>query len=434
MSFLSFIQNSSVKYAALSMQKSLYNELNIDILTNDFQKIPNPDKKYMLYAHIPFCHTFCPYCSFHKYAYDEEAAKKYFASLRLEMTAMKDAGYDFGSMYVGGGTTLINEDELIKTLEHAKNLFNIKDISAETDPNHIAAENLTRFKGLIDRLSIGVQSFNDDILKKVARYDKFGSSKELQEKLSAAIGILPVTSLDLIFNFPFQTKELLLNDITIAKSLDPEQITFYPLMKSNLTKDKIAASLGVSNNDFEREFYELICAEFKEYCPNNAWSFSKNSLSLKDEYVSSNHEYVGVGSGAFSFLDGELVINAFNLDDYSERINAKASATIAKCKFKYKERLKYLFLTELFDGKIDVDKFNAACGANLKTALFKEILLLKLTNAIKINGNFIELTEFGRYIFVVLMKEFYIGMDTVRAVFRDEAKLKKSKKLRVMAS
>ncbi|HDX6326515.1 TPA: coproporphyrinogen III oxidase family protein, partial [Campylobacter fetus subsp. venerealis] len=296
----------------------------------------------------------------------------------------------------------------------------------------IHTNNLKCFSGLIDRLSIGVQSFNDEILKKVARYSKFGSKDLLIEKLSKAVGILPITSIDLIFNFPFQTKDELLYDIQTATAIDSEQVTFYPLMKSNITKDKIAASLGHSSKDNEREFYEIICSKFKNYYQNNAWSFSKQSSNLKDEYVGTGNQYVGVGSGAFSFLNGELLINAFNLDEYSERVNAYRSAIIAKCKFKKRDKIRYLFLTQLFDGKINIDKFNRENEVNLKLDLYLEITLLKTTNAIKIIDKEIILTDFGRYLCVVLMKEFYIGMDKVRATFRDDAKIKYKKRLRIM--
>ena len=103
------------------------------------------------------------------------------------MRQIKEAGFDFSSLYVGGGTTLINEPELEKTLKLAKDLFSIEDVSAESDPNHISPESLSRFDGLIDRLSVGVQSFDDETLKRVGRYEKFGSAKETKRKLEQAI-------------------------------------------------------------------------------------------------------------------------------------------------------------------------------------------------------------------------------------------------------
>ncbi|NLK65868.1 MAG: coproporphyrinogen III oxidase family protein [Campylobacteraceae bacterium] len=430
---LNFAQKKAVAYAETKMQKTLSNSLNIDIIDTEIKKIPNPNKTYMLYAHIPFCHVFCPYCSFHKYKYDEKLCKEYFANLRQEMRQIKEAGYDFSNMYVGGGTTLIDEPELLETLKLAKELFSIKEISCESDPEHISNESLEMFKGYIDRLSIGVQSFDDEILKKVGRYNKFGSQQELIEKLSNAIKILPNISIDLIFNFPFQTKEQLLTDIRIAQELKPQQITFYPLMKSPLTRDAIAKSLGVSDEDRELEFYKIITEEFKDCTQNNAWAFSKNSsTTLVDEYVCSNSDYVGIGSGAFSFLDGRLMINAFNLKEYEEKIKAGKSPVIGTCDFGRKETLQYVFLTKLFDGELDIAGFNRENSANIKKDLRVELLLLKLVKAIYEENGKIKPTEFGSYLSVVLMKEFYTGMDKVRAAFRDDAKIKSTKKLKVM--
>ena len=425
MIFKNIVENFAVNYAHNSIQRSLYNEFNIDILTTTYTKTPKKDKKYMLYAHVPFCHTFCPYCSFHKYHYEQELAKIYFENLREEMRQVKEAGFDFDSLYVGGGTTLINEPELEKTLKLAKDLFSIDEISAESDPNHISPESLARFDGLIDRLSVGVQSFDDETLKRVGRYEKFGSAKEIKRKLELALGKIPVISLDLIFNLPNQTKEQLINDINTAKSIYPQQITFYPLMKSELTRENIARSLGVSNVDNEREFYEIITEEFSKsnYKQSNAWAFSnEKSADLRDEYVGSNLEYLGVGSGAFSFLNGELVINAFNLLEYGKRIKNRQSPVIAKCGFSEKERLKYTFLTRLFDGGVDIKRYNDENNTNINKALFMELSLLKLVNAIYEENGIIKPTFFGKYICIVLMRDFYAGMDKVRAIFKDDAR------------
>lgn len=100
--------------------------------------LPQEGHQYMLYAHVPFCHTLCTYCTFHRFLFKEWKAREYFQNLRKEMEYVKALGYDFTAMYVGGGTTTILEDELVKTLELAKKLFpSIKEISCETDPQVI---------------------------------------------------------------------------------------------------------------------------------------------------------------------------------------------------------------------------------------------------------------------------------------------------------
>lgn len=438
--FATFIQSLATRYASHSMQRVLKRSFKVRL--QDSEILPN-GKPTMLYIHIPFCHTLCPYCSFHKYIYDDGLARAYFEALREELKIIKQKGFDFRTLVVGGGTTLINEDELLKTLDLCKNLFDIQEISCESDPTHIAPAQLERFSGLITRLSCGVQSFDDEILRKIGRYEKFGSSAQLQEKLTKAQGILPTLSIDLIFNFPNQTREQLLRDLAIAKSLGTEQITTYPLMRSALTRSKIQSALGVALSDNEREFYELICAEFSGWKRNNAWGFGKidsnakikgdTQSNLSDEYVSSNHQYLGAGSGAFSFINGRLFINTFNLKDYCEAIAHKRNANMANAEFSRRDILRYVFLCELFEGRLNVREFNANMQCNLEWDLALELAGLRVSGAIvnatnSAGDRILQCTDFGHYVCVVLMKEFYAGMDLVRATFRDEARLENAQK------
>ncbi|MBN2964031.1 coproporphyrinogen III oxidase family protein [Sulfurospirillum sp. T05] len=422
---LNFVQSSTVFWAEKIMRKSLANHLVITPVKEEIKRKAKPGHTYMLYIHIPFCHTFCSYCSFHKFYYNEEKALQYFSFVRHELRKVKEQGYDFETLYVGGGTTLINEPELIKTLEYAKSLFNIKEVSCESDPNHLAPNSLRRFRGLIDRLSIGVQSFDDTLLKRIGRYEKFGSGAQIQEKLLKMAGILPTTSIDLIFNFPGQTEEQLLRDVITAQALDIDQITTYPLMQSNLMKKSISKAFDGQKSDNEHRFYELIRGAMNQYRPVNGWAFSRQEEKLSDEYVGSHSEYVGVGSGSFSFLEGTLYVNAFDLDQYMDKVANEESAVIASCAFTPKQRVQYQFMTSLFDGMVDIAQFNQMLKTNVERVMGKEITMLKLAGAIEISDGVIVPTEFGSYVSLVLMREFYAGMDGVRAMFRSQPKVDK---------
>ena len=90
---------------------------------------PVPGKNYMLYVHIPFCERLCPYCSFNRFPYNKERAERYFKHLRTEMKIVAERGYDFQSLYVGGGTPTVHLEELIKTINLAKDLCSIKEVS-----------------------------------------------------------------------------------------------------------------------------------------------------------------------------------------------------------------------------------------------------------------------------------------------------------------
>ena len=122
---------------------------------------PKPGKRYMLYMHIPFCERLCPYCSFNRFPFEEGKARKYFANLRAEMDMVARLGYDFDSLYVGGGTPTILIDELVKTIGKARDMFSIVDVSSETNPNHLLPEYVEKLDGVVQRLSVGVQSFDD---------------------------------------------------------------------------------------------------------------------------------------------------------------------------------------------------------------------------------------------------------------------------------
>lgn len=414
------IENSTIYSAKKIIKNSMNSYLTIKDIDYEVKRDVDKNKPYLLYMHIPFCETFCPYCSFHKFKYDEETAKRYFISLRKEMRKVKEEGFKFDSLYVGGGTTLIHEDELLKTLKLAKELFNIEDISCESDPNHISPDTIKKFQGLIKRLSIGVQSFDDGVLKKVARYDKFGSAKQIQEKISAIKGMIPMINIDLIFNFPGQSEEMLLKDLKCAKNLGVEQVTTYPLMSTDLTLTSITKAFEEKHNTKEHHFYKIIQEQFTNYSLSNAWSFSKEVSDMSDEYLAKHNEYVGIGSGAFSFLDGNLYVNAYDLNEYAQLISKQPHAIIASSSFKPKQRIQYQFLTWLFNGAIEIEDFDETFDCNLTKVLKQEIYMLKTAHAIKIEDGKIQPTEFGKYLSLIMMKEFYSGMDMVRAMFKQK--------------
>ena len=123
----------------------------------DLKRLPAPQAShtYTLYAHVPFCERLCPYCSFNRFLYQEHRSRAYFQSLRKEMHMVADLGYDFTSLYIGGGTPTILVDELAQTIDLARSLFpGIQEVSAETSPNHISDEMISVLKNRVQRLSV----------------------------------------------------------------------------------------------------------------------------------------------------------------------------------------------------------------------------------------------------------------------------------------
>jgi len=417
----SFLNQSVITYGTNKLRKGMHTNLKIEHLKEpevfDFDK----NRNYFLYIHVPFCNEFCTFCSFHKFKYKNSTCKEYFGLLRRELKIAKDKGFSFDTLYVGGGTPLIDSDELLKTLEFAKELFDIKEISCESSPNHIAPKVIEKFRGVVDRLSIGIQTFDDEILKKIGRFDRYGASEVLQQRVSEIVGILPIVSLDLIFNMPNQNRDTLLRDLRIAKSLNVEQITTYPLMQSNLLNQSVFESYKTISQSKEFEFYKLIKRELKNYSMSNAWSFSKNKTSLSDEYTVNRSEYIGIGSGAFSYINNQLFVNAYDLKRHKNLVESGVNSIVAKTsKFTLKRSTEYHFLLALFGGRIDIGKFNETFKVSLMDNLSFEIFALKLCGAIEIKNETIFPTHFGEFLSLVLMKEFYMGMDRVRQTLRDD--------------
>lgn len=404
------------------MQYYIDRYLNCDPVVLDRPPEPQPGHQYLLYAHIPFCKTLCSYCTFHRFLFKEHKAREYFVNLRKEMDYVKALGYDFTSMYIGGGTTTILEDELIRTIEHARTLFpGIKEVSCETDPLQIATPTFRNLKGLVDRMSIGVQSFNDDILKMTERYDKFGSGALIYERLQEALELFPTTNVDMIFGFRGQDLEMLQRDMDLLVELNPRQITTYPLMVTSQTRKSVKQTIAAKGIELADQYAVIMNTLGNHYRQLTSWTFGRTHDEGFDEYVVDHDEYLGVGSGAFSFLGSSLYVNTFSLRRYNERIKEGKTGVERRRQFDKHAVLQYRLLLGLFSARLSRKYFREVHGVDLDKALFKEMLGLRITGAIKDNpedpDNLI-VTDAGKFLGLVMMKAFYSGMDNVRAELR----------------
>ncbi|BCV34746.1 coproporphyrinogen III oxidase family protein [Shewanella indica] len=408
------------------MQYYVDKNLRLDTISADVMPAPVEGKKYMLYAHIPFCHTLCSYCTFHRFLFKEDKARAYFVALRKEMDMVKQLGYDFESMYIGGGTTTVLEDELARTIEYAKTLFpSIKEVSCESDPQHLDSPDFKQLKGLVDRMSIGVQSFNDDILKMTDRLEKFGTGQQTFDKIMAAKELFPIINVDLIFGFRGQTDEVIQHDLDMASRLDPRQITTYPLMITHQTRKSVKGKLAAPQADMANQYRMILNTLNGQYNQLSAWAFGKANDEGFDEYVIDYDEYLGVGSGSFSFLNDTLHVNTFSLRKYQERIASGKMGVEQQKQYSKKDVMQYRFLLGMFSGRLSRKYFRDTFGVNLDTALFKEMSSMKLIGAIKNdpkNPDELIITDNGKMMGLLMMKEFYSGMDNVRAQLRKPLK------------
>lgn len=430
---------------------------------------PAPDKKYMLYMHVPFCERLCPYCSFNRFPFTPERAVPYFKNMRQEMHMLKNLGYDFESVYIGGGTPTIMIDQLCETIDEARNLFpSIKEVSSETNPNHLIPEYVEKLTGRVQRLSVGVQSFNNGLLKQMDRFQKYGSGTEILERIQYASPYFVSMNADMIFNFPAQTPDILISDIESVVKSGASQATFYPLMASPSVEKSLANTVGKVDYRREKQFYDIICTLLTEgvHAPfefGSAWTFNRkqtagsgnnnanssngnggngigssvngvnnNSSSASnaigagtnnanstramiDEYVVNYEEYPAIGSGGITYLDGKLYVNTFSVNDYNKAIEQGTMSIMGQTTFSLRDRMRYRFMMQLFGLRLDKKAFKRDFGTSVEAGLPAEMAFMCANGAFATNTESeLTLTSKGRYLTVAMMRQFFIGVNGLR--------------------
>ncbi|MFC1982847.1 coproporphyrinogen III oxidase family protein [Chloroflexota bacterium] len=371
------------------------------------------DGEISLYIHIPFCKTLCPFCCFNRYLFKEDRARQYFKNLRKELDFYIQRGFKFSDFYFGGGTPTILMDELNGFIDYLRENFEVKQLSLETTPREINQENIKLLKSAgINRLSIGVQSFNDDILRAMGRV--FCTGEEAKEILSRAEGEFDTLNVDFIFNFPGQSIEQFEADVEAFKSLGIDQATFYPLMPSPHKKDAMERKFNRLDISREKKFYDVILKElyFGGYKASTAWCFSKGDRMI-DEYIIDFDDYIGIGSGSVSIVNGNFYVNSFSLEKYDELIASNKLPTVGWRKLSETEHLRYYLLTKLFGLEVDKSKFVQRFNAKIERKLRKELLFLRLFNIVQ-GKEKIQVTPKGMYPVSTMMREFFASLNSLR--------------------
>jgi coproporphyrinogen III oxidase-like Fe-S oxidoreductase len=377
---------------------------------------PTPEKSLSLYLHVPFCIRLCPYCSFCRYVFQEDLARAYFERLHVEMEIAARLGYRFHSLYIGGGTPTLLADELARLIDHAGTLFDLQEVSTETNPNHLVPAVLDVLEGRVKRLSVGVQSFNDDLLRQMQRFEVYGSGREAMAYLEAGAERFDTLNVDLIFNLPAQTPEMLAADVAQLIESRANQVSFYPLMASPSVQYSLEQSVGIVDYSREETYYRQIASLLDgTFTQVSGWTFNRGENRLIDEYILGDVEYVGLGTGTFSYLGGTLYANTFSLPTYISRLDRGQMSVVACQRFSRHDQLRYAFMTDMFSLRLDKQAFEERAGASLDSGLWPEMTFLRLAGAFeKDTPQELVLSARGRYLLVAMMREFFIGVNTLR--------------------
>lgn len=382
---------------------------------------PDVDRHYLLYLHIPFCVVLCPFCSFHRVEFQQDRAEQYFRALQKEIRIATDTGYRFDEMYIGGGTPTVLPDELMATVRLVRDIHPMSRVSVETNPDDLDDDKLPQLHDVgVSRLSVGVQSFDDKLLKEMQRYDKYGSGDEIRRRLNRVQGTFETLNVDMIFNFPHQTEESLRNDLKIlTDDVNADQVSYYPLMATHNTQRSMLRTMGTVDFHRERRMYQQIVQHMSAagYTRSSAWCFSRDS-NMIDEYITDRHEYLGLGSGAFSYLNGNFFASTFSINHYLRLIDAGQTSIVRMRAMSHLEQMRYYLLIRMFSGSLDLEAAERKFDGGFRRGTRRDLIALRMLGAIRSRGGQLELTDRGYYIWVIMMREFFTGVNKLREEMR----------------
>ena len=276
-----------------------------------------------LYIHIPFCIRKCKYCDFTSFTGCEGKFKEYIEKICFEMQEYK--GEEIDTVFIGGGTpSLLDSNELKKLICCINDTFVLQEnaeFTMESNPKTLTYEKLLEIKSMgVNRLSIGVQSFNDEELKIIGRIHN-SEDAEAAVLMAKKAGFSDI-NIDLMFSLPEQTLESFKKSLKKAIELNVSHISCYSLILEKgtpLFDEYEKGLLSLPSEDTDREIYQYTCEELRknDFCQYEISNFSKKGYECKHnlKYWDCN-EYIGVGVGAHSYYKGVRFFNTDSLDIY----------------------------------------------------------------------------------------------------------------------
>ena len=338
-----------------------------------------------IYVHIPFCEHICHYCDFNKVFLKNQPVQSYLDALLLEMK--KDqAEYpskDIQTIYIGGGTpTALTADQLSYLLKGMKEIFSldhVKEWTVEVNPDSAEEDKL---QALIDagvnRLSIGVQTFDTQLLEMIGRTHRADSVIEAV-KTARKVGFRNL-SIDLMFGLPKQTPESFRDTLKQAFELDVEHISAYSLKieeKTVFFNRQRKGTLQLPPEEHEVQMYQDLRAMSSEagYTQYEISNFAKDGLESKHNIVYwDNASYFGFGAGASGYINGVRYQNIGPVNQYIAAVESGKPPRLNTHQVTKVEQLEEaMFLGLRKREGLDPDTFHTQYGVRFEEVYQKQI-------------------------------------------------------------
>ncbi len=365
------------------------------------------DKRIGLYVHIPYCRQKCSYCDFNSYASMEGTVPEYFNALNNEISSYSDMlqGFTVKTVFMGGGTPSYVDSkymhQLMSSLNRHMNIEGDAEISIETNPGTLTEKKLSVYrKAGINRLSIGLQAWQNSLLKYLGRIHNI-EDFITNYKLALKAGFNNI-NVDLIFGIPGQSIKDWTDTIDNISQLDITHLSCYSLKIEEGTPFGLQLEKGklkAVEDELDREMYWLAIEKlrnngFKQYEISN---FAREGYECRHNLVYWNaEEYVGFGAGAHSYFNKKRFNNVGDIHRYSSLINNNESTIENVQAIDEQDSMsEYMILRlRLVEGVLSKD-FEQRFGVALSTKYSKQIERLVSSGLADFNGNKLRLTQKG---------------------------------------
>lgn len=338
-----------------------------------------------IYLHIPFCQHICHYCDFNKVFLKGQPVEQYLYWMREELkNTLNKYPANLKTIFVGGGTpTVLTEKQLEYFLESILLYINPNpetiEYTFEANPGELSKQKLQLLLDSgVNRLSFGVQTFNDELLKAIGRTHR---KEDVMNTLNLARSVgFENISFDLMYGLPNQTISEVEETLNIAFSLNLPHFSAYSLIiepKTVFYNLQRKGKLRLPSEDKEAKMYEIIMNQMEEngYVQYEISNFSKAGYESKHNLTYwNNEEYFGIGAGAHSYVKGVRIVNYGPIKKYMSEIRETGMAIFDKHSVTKQEKMEEeLFLGLRKTDGISISHFHKKFGEELFSVFGKQI-------------------------------------------------------------
>ena len=380
------------------------------------------NNNFGIYIHIPFCKRKCSYCDFISFSNKNSLIEGYVEALKKEIEDFNFSKYNVTTIYLGGGTpSYIKENYIKEILDLLKEkLINNKvswqdlEITIEVNPGTASKEKLNAYKKVgINRLSIGLQSTNNSLLKQIGRIHKFEDFLDTYN-IAKEVGFDNI-NIDLMIALPNQTIKDIKESLEKVVNLNPNHISVYSLIveKGTLLEKQIdEGKMQLLSDEEERRMYWYV-KNFLELHGYNHYEISNFSKKGKESKHNLNcwnqEEYIGFGLAAHSYIDGIRFCNTSNLEEYIENINnnnLNKNREVEERQEREDKEKEFMMLGFRKIEGVDISMFKEKYQENPLFLFRKELDKLVSEGLIEVDLNNIRLTNKGLDLANIVFEEF----------------------------